>query len=91
MSKRHILLVDNDKTFVEATVKLLESRNYKVDVACDGADMLEKANQYPDLILLDRGPLDIEGPEICKKIREILRHPFKPRLPSADELVGKTA
>ena len=69
MAKRHILIVDNDKTFVETTKRLLEARNYKVDVACDGADTLEKASQYPDLILLDRGLPDVEGLEICKKIR----------------------
>ncbi|MCK5266584.1 MAG: response regulator transcription factor, partial [Spirochaetes bacterium] len=69
MEKKHILIVDSDKAFVETTIKLLESRNYKVDVTCDGVDTLEKANQYPDLILLDRGLPDIEGLEICKKIR----------------------
>lgn len=70
MSKKHILIVDKDKAFVERTSKLLESRGYMVDVACDGRATLEKASQYPDLILLDRGLSDIEGLEICKKIRE---------------------
>ena len=70
MAKKHILIVDRDKVFVESTIKLLEFRNYKVDVACDGVDTLEKANQYPDLILLDRGLPGMKSPEICKKIRE---------------------
>lgn len=70
MTKWHVLIADSDKTFIDSTTKLLESRGYKVDVACDGADMIEKANQYPNLILIDRGLPDIEGLEICKKIRE---------------------
>ena len=70
MSKRHILIADNNKEFTEAMIKLLEARNYKVDVACDSANTLEKANQYPDLILLDSGLPGVEGLEICKKIRE---------------------
>ncbi|MBN1869331.1 MAG: EAL domain-containing protein [Candidatus Omnitrophica bacterium] len=70
MNKRHILIVDNDKAFVEETIKLLKSRDCKVDVAYNGADALEKANQFPDLILMGRGLPDIEGLQVCKKIRE---------------------
>jgi len=69
MIKRHILIVHNDKVFIQETTKILEARNYKVDVAHNGADTLEKANQFPDLILLDRRLPDIEGLEICKRIR----------------------
>ncbi len=70
MSERHILVVDRDKAFVEATTKLLKSHNYQVDVACSGAETLEKANQYPDLILLDRGLSDDGGMQVCQRIRE---------------------
>ncbi len=73
MSEKHILVVDSDEMFVKAKIKLLESRNYQVDVACDGAETLEKAKQYPDLILLSRGLPDMDGIKVCQKIRKTKR------------------
>jgi two-component system alkaline phosphatase synthesis response regulator PhoP len=54
-SKRtKILLVDDDKDFVEATTMVLESKPYEVVVAYDGDDGLSKARkEKPDLIILD--------------------------------------
>jgi two-component system alkaline phosphatase synthesis response regulator PhoP len=49
-----ILLVDDDKDFVEATTMVLESKPYEVVVAYDGDDGLSKARkEKPDLIILD--------------------------------------
>ncbi|MBM4445900.1 MAG: response regulator [Chloroflexi bacterium] len=53
-SKTKILLVDDDKDFVEATKLVLESKPYEVVVACNGDEGLAKARQEkPDLIILD--------------------------------------
>jgi len=52
--KAKILLVDDDKDFVEATTMVLESKPYEVVVAYDGDDGLAKARkEKPDLIILD--------------------------------------
>ena len=52
--KSKILLVDDDKDFVEATKLVLESEPYEVIIAYDGDDGLTKARQEkPDLIILD--------------------------------------
>lgn len=52
--KNKILLVDDDKDFVEATKMVLESKPYEVIVAYDGDEGLAKARQEkPDLIILD--------------------------------------
>jgi len=52
--KTKILLVDDDKDFVEATKLVLESGPYEVTVAYDGDEGLVKARkEKPDLILLD--------------------------------------
>ena len=49
-----ILLVDDDKDFVEATKLVLESKPYEVIIAYDGNEGLIKARQEkPDLIILD--------------------------------------
>jgi len=48
-----ILLIDDDRDFVEATGAILESL-YDVDVAYSGDEGLARARQvHPDLILLD--------------------------------------
>lgn len=52
--KSKILLVDDDKDFVEATTLVLESKPYEVIVAYDGDEGLAKARkEKPDLIILD--------------------------------------
>ena len=52
--KSKILLVDDDKDFVEATKLVLESKPYEVIVAYDGDEGLAKARkEKPDLIILD--------------------------------------
>lgn len=53
-SKAKILLVDDDKDFVEATKLVLESKPYEVVVAYNGDEGLAKARkEKPDLIILD--------------------------------------
>ena len=52
--KAKILLVDDDRDFVEATKLVLESKPYEVIVAYDGDEGLAKARRdRPDLIILD--------------------------------------
>ena len=52
--KAKILVVDDDKDFVEATKLVLESKPYSVITAKDGDEGLMKAKQEkPDLIILD--------------------------------------
>jgi CheY-like chemotaxis protein len=52
--KAKVLLVDDDKDFVEATKMVLESKPYEVLVAYNGDEGLAKARkEKPDLIILD--------------------------------------
>ena len=52
--KTKILLVDDDKDFVEATKIVLESRPYEVICAYNGNEGIAKAREEkPDLIILD--------------------------------------
>lgn len=49
-----ILLIDDDRDFVNATKTVLESNNYYVIVANNGNEGLKKAKEEnPDLIILD--------------------------------------
>ena len=53
-----------------AVAPLLRSRGYDVDVAGTGSDALKALTQlHPDLIVLDLGLPDIDGAEVCRRIR----------------------
>ena len=65
-----ILLVDDELAIQRAVGPLLRSRGYEVDVAGTGAEALGLfENRTPDLIVLDLGLPDIEGTEVCRRIR----------------------
>ena len=65
-----ILLVDDEVPIQRAVAPLLRARGYEVDVVGTGSDALKIAGaQPPDLIVLDLGLPDIEGTEVCRRIR----------------------
>jgi two-component system KDP operon response regulator KdpE len=65
-----ILLVDDETSIQRAIAPLLRSRGYEVAVAATGADALRQvAERQPDLIVLDLGLPDIEGTEVCRRVR----------------------
>jgi two-component system KDP operon response regulator KdpE len=65
-----ILLVDDEVSIQRALAPLLRSRGYEVVVAGTGADALQLiATRAPDLIVLDLGLPDLEGTEVCRRIR----------------------
>ncbi len=65
-----ILLVDDDVPIQKAVAPLLRSRGYEVEVASTGTDALKMtATHPPDLIVLDLGLPDLEGTEVCGRIR----------------------
>jgi len=66
--RRHILLVDDDRDFIEATRAVLESV-CDVDVAYGGGEALDKARAArPDLILLDVIMPDEDGFAVREKL-----------------------
>jgi two-component system KDP operon response regulator KdpE len=70
-SAARILLVDDEVPIQRAVAPLLRSRGYEVEVAGTGQDALKiVAAHPPDLIVLDLGLPDIEGTEVCRRVRE---------------------
>jgi CheY-like chemotaxis protein len=93
-NKTKILLVDDDKDFVEATRLVLESKPYEVVVAYDGDEGLAKARkEKPDLIILDIIMPVKDGfsaAEQLKKDPELKKLPVI-MLTSFSEKVGETS
>ena len=66
-----ILLIEDEILFAELIKEALNEEGYIVDIANDGENGLWHAlnNDY-NLILLDLGLPDIDGMELCSKIRK---------------------
>jgi two-component system sensor histidine kinase ChiS len=70
----HILLVDDDPTNLLLLEDLLISEGYTPLLAASGIEALEIAAQsIPDLILLDVMMPEMDGFEICRRLREDVR------------------
>ena len=65
-----ILLVDDEVSIQRALKPLLRSRGYDVEVAGTAEEALRIVrSQAPDLIVLDLGLPDLEGVEVCRRVR----------------------
>ncbi len=68
--KPTILIVDDDPLNVQILAEFLES-TYRIKVARNGIDALEIAERcQPDLILLDIMMPDIDGFEVCRRLKK---------------------
>jgi two-component system, OmpR family, KDP operon response regulator KdpE len=72
-----ILLVDDEVAIQRAVAPLLRSRGYEVDVVGTGLEAVNAvADHTPDLIVLDLGLPDLEGTEVCRRIRKQTKAPI---------------
>jgi DNA-binding response OmpR family regulator len=69
--KIKILIVDDEKDFIDAVRSLLEERGYSIDYANDGIGALEIVKKdMPDLILLDIVMPNMDGITLLKKLKQ---------------------
>jgi two-component system, OmpR family, KDP operon response regulator KdpE len=72
-----ILLVDDEVAIQRAVAPLLRSRGYEVEVVGTGKEAVDAvADRSPDLIVLDLGLPDLEGTEVCRRIRKVSKAPI---------------
>ena len=95
MSKKRILLVDDEKDMVFAVKLQLEANHYEVLTAGDGQEALDKSRkEKPDLIILDLMLPKIDGYKVCRmlkfdeKYKKIPIIMFTARVQKSDEKLG---
>ena len=70
--QKKLLVVDDDKIVVETIVQCLEEdeHGYEIISAADGFEAQAQVNHFkPDLLILDIMMPDINGYEVCKKLK----------------------
>lgn len=71
MEKKKILVVDDERDFVDMVKLRLESENFEVIVAYDGEEALDKVEKdHPDAVLLDIMMPNLDGLAVLKRIRK---------------------
>ncbi len=70
LNVKRILLVDDEPDILEFLTYNLKARGYEVVTAVDGLEALQNLIPKPDLIILDIMMPNMDGYEVCAKIRE---------------------
>lgn len=71
-----ILIVDDEADLSAMLKRYFELNEYSVMVAENGTQAIEKAGKQPDLIILDINMPDIDGLEVCQRIRDFVACPI---------------
>ena len=72
-----ILLVDDETAIQKGLTLLFASRGYEVESAMTGQAALQAFERAsPDVIVLDLGLPDLEGGEVCRRVRTTSQVPI---------------
>jgi two-component system, OmpR family, KDP operon response regulator KdpE len=70
-SQPHVLVIDDEPQIVRALRTILTEKGFKVSVAGRGEEGLTlAAADPPDIVILDLGLPDMDGIEVCARLRE---------------------
>jgi two-component system KDP operon response regulator KdpE len=71
VSGERVLVIDDDRALLKALSIGLRSRGYEVFVASSGVDGVAQVSlTQPDVVVLDMSLPDIDGVEVCRRVRE---------------------
>ncbi len=74
--KYKILVIDDEASIVSLLKDFFELEDFLVYTAYDGEDALKKIDINPDIILLDVNMPQMDGIEVCTKIRNFVSCPI---------------
>lgn len=70
-AKPHILVIDDEPQILRALRTILEAKRFQVSTAATGEHGLAiAASEQPDVIILDLGLPDMDGVQVCARLRE---------------------
>lgn len=70
LSGKHIFIIDDNIKNLQVTGRILKDNGYLISLAQDGQSALDQLKtQIPDLILLDIMMPEIDGLEVCRRIK----------------------
>jgi two-component system, OmpR family, KDP operon response regulator KdpE len=73
----HILVIDDEPQILRAIRMILTEKQFKVTTASRGEEGLTlAATSEPDVIILDLGLPDMDGVEVCSRLREWTQRPI---------------
>lgn len=89
---KQLLMIDDDEKLVRLVSEYLEPQGFRLSAAHDGRAGLDAArNERPDLIILDLMLPEIDGLEVCRRLREFSSVPvlmLTARGDATDRIVG---
>ena len=95
MAKKRILVVEDDRSLVDVLIYNLQQAGYETSVARDGRAALHQAHVAShDLILLDVMLPELDGIEVCRRLRsssgtsDVLILMLTAKSEEIDQLVG---
>ncbi len=92
MANETILVVDDEANIIELARMYLQQAGYSVISASDGATAMERIwNDSPDLVVLDLMLPEVDGWEVCKRVRARSEMPIlmlTARDDDVDKIVG---
>lgn len=89
--KYKLLVVDDEKNIVTLLKEFFELEGFLVYTASNGKEAIDKVNLNPDLILLDINMPEMNGIELCRRIRNFVSCPIlflTARAEEADRIKG---
>lgn len=86
-----ILIADDEADIVSMLSSFFESKGYLVLSAANGIEALKQTEQQPDIILLDINMPELNGLDVCKRIRDYISCPIlflTARIEDTDKVKG---